>query len=316
MAKGMVSRFALAVAVAVAAALEFGVVPQASADIRVFACEPEWAGLVREVGGDKVEAFSATHARQDPHHIRARPSLIASIRRSELLFCSGGGLEAGWLPVLLRQGAAKNLQPGQQGYLLAAEHVEILGKPAVLDRSLGDLHPEGNPHVHLDPRNLAPLAQELARRLAAIDQSNASSYERRADDFETSWSQSLALWDERAVNLKGMPVIVHHSTWAYLSRWLGLNEVAMVEPRPGIPPTPKHLAELLQLSRSQPVQAILRTPFDPPEPSDWLSAKTGIPVLTLPYSVPKNAGAGALREMFEQTIRLLETARSGKNARR
>jgi zinc/manganese transport system substrate-binding protein len=302
----MVRGFALVVAIT----LTLGVVPQASADIRVFACEPEWAALVREIGGDKVEAFSATHTRQDPHHIRARPSLIASIRRSELLFCSGGGLEAGWLPVLLRQGASKNLQPGQQGYLMAAEHVDILGKPAVLDRSLGDLHPEGNPHVHLDPRNMAPLAQELARRLAAVDQSNAAIYLRRADDFERSWSQSLARWDETAAKLKGMPVIAHHTTWAYLSDWLGLKEVAMLEPRPGIPATPSHLAHLLQLSRAQPIQAIVRTPFDPPEPSNWLSAKTGIPVLTLPYSVEKSAGAGALWALFEETISLLEAARS------
>ncbi|MFT5391288.1 MAG: zinc/manganese transport system substrate-binding protein [Gammaproteobacteria bacterium] len=301
---------------AVAIALEMGFVPQASADIRVFACEPEWAALVREIGGDKVEAFPATHARQDPHHIRARPSLIASIQRSDLLFCSGAGLEVGWLPILLRQGASANLQPGQQGYLMAAEHVAVLGKPTVLDRSLGDIHPEGNPHVHLDARNMAPLARELAQRLAALDKSNAAIYLRRAEDFERRWSQSLALWAERVETLKGMPVIAHHNTWAYLFHWLGLKQVAMIEPRPGIPPTPSHLADLLQLSRAQPIKAILRTPFDPPEASDWLSAKTGIPVLTLPYTVGKDAGPGALGALFEETITLLEAARSRKNVER
>jgi zinc/manganese transport system substrate-binding protein len=288
----------------------------AAAEVRVFACEPEWAALAREVGGGKIDAFSATHARQDPHHIRARPGLIASMRRADLLFCSGGGLEIGWLPILLRQSAPGNLQPGRPGHLMASDHVTVLEKPAVLDRSLGDIHPEGNPHVHLDARNMAPLAMALARRLKAADASGAAVYARQADAFVRGWSELLAEWEPRAAKLKGMPVIVHHKSWAYLVHWLGLTQIATLEPRPGIQPTPAHLNALLRLARARPVRAILRTPYDPPEASDWLSSRTGIPVLTLPYTVAKDAGPGALRALFDETIALLKAASSENNAGR
>jgi zinc/manganese transport system substrate-binding protein len=222
----------------------------AEADVRVFACEPEWASLAREIGGDKVDAFSATHAGQDPHHIRARPSLIARIRRADLLFCSGGGLEIGWLPVLLQRGASARIQPGRPGYLMATAYVSVLEKPASLDRSLGDIHPEGNPHVHLDARNMIPLARELSHRLAHADSGNGAVFTRRTEAFVRSWEQALSGWKNRAAQLKGMPVIVHHKSWSYLIDWLGLRQVATLELKPGIPPTAGHLNELLNLARS------------------------------------------------------------------
>ncbi len=286
----------------------------AFAKIRIFACEPEWAALAREVGGNRVEAFSATHKQQDPHHIRAKPSLIASMRHADLLFCSGAGLEVGWLPILLRQAAPADLQPGQPGHFMAADYVSVLEKPAIVDRSLGDIHPEGNPHVHLDARNIVPLAQELSRRLAIVDPPNAQVYAEQTDAFVRRWSHKLAGWEARAAKLEGMPLIVHHKSWAYLVHWLGLKQVATLEPRPGIQPTPGHLNELLKISRTQPVKAILRTPYDPSEASGWLSSKTGIPAITLPYTVEKGAATGALQALFEETIALLEKANKADHA--
>ena len=280
----------------------------ASAETSVFSCEPEWAALAREVGGGNVKAYSGTHARQDPHHIRAKPSLIAAIRKADLLICSGAGLEIGWLPILLRRGAPAELQPGRPGHLMASEHVNVLEKPTVIDRSLGDIHPEGNPHVHLDARNLVPIARELARRLQTVDTTNAATYARRTETFVRKWSRLLAEWKIRAATLEGMPVIVHHKSWAYLIQWLGLKEVGTLEPRPGIQPTPAHLTKLLSQSRTRPAKAILRTPYDPPEASDWLSAKTGIPVLTLPFTVEKEADRDALQALFDTTLDMLERA--------
>ena len=196
----------------------------------------KWAALTEELGGDKVSAFTATNARQDPHHIRARPSLIARVRRADMIFCSGAGLEAGWLPILLQRGARAMTQPGKPGYLMASEHVPVLGKPAVVDRSMGDIHPEGNPHVHLDPRNVLKVGAELTRRLIAIDPANKAHYEGRAGTFTARWRESMAQWEQRARPLKGMKVIVHHTSFTYLTAWLELDTVATLEPKPGLPP--------------------------------------------------------------------------------
>lgn len=286
--------------------------PPVQADVKVFACEPEWAALAREVGGGKIDAFSATHAGQDLHHIRARPSLIAKIRRTDLLICSGAGLEIGWLPLLLQRGAPAGVQPGKPGHLMATDHIEVLERSTVTDRSLGDVHPEGNPHTHLDPRNLIRLAAILQQRLATLDGVNAEYYRDRAASFTKNFARLLAEWERRSMALKEMPVIVHHKSWSYLMQWLGLREVASLELKPGIPPTPSHLGTLLQIVRSRPVKAILLTPYDPTGPADWLHGKTGIPIITLPYTVSRDAAPGSLARLFEETLIQLERANGAR----
>lgn len=294
-----------------ATALGMALASPAIADLRIFACEPEWAALARDIGGDKVDAFAATHARQDPHHIRARPSLIARIRRADLVFCSGAGLEVGWLPLLMQRGARARVQPGQDGHLMAANIVPKVEKPAVIDRSLGDIHPEGNPHVHLDPNNILLIARELSRRLIKLDAANSDYYRKRMAQFEKGWAATIAALTSRASKLSGMRVIVHHKSYSYLIRWIGLKEVATLEVKPGIPPTASHLNRLLQIARTQNVKAILRTPYDPSTPSEWLSGKTGIAALMLPYTVGKDAGPGALATLFARSLALLEKAHAG-----
>lgn len=283
----------------------------ATADLRVFACEPEWAALATEIGGDKVNAYAATHARQDPHYIRAKPSLISRIRRADLVICSGAGLEVGWLPLLLQRGARAGVQPGQPGYLMAADYVPVADIPTVVDRSLGDVHPEGNPHVHLDPRNLIKVAAELTKRMARIDPPNAAHYNARRMEFEKSMGAAIVEWTARAAPLAGMRVISHHKSWTYLINWLGLNEVGTLEAKPGIPPTASHLNSLLRMAQPQQVKAILRTPYDSATASEWLSGKTGIPAVMLPFTVERDAPPGALKDLFERTLALLEKAHGG-----
>jgi zinc/manganese transport system substrate-binding protein len=285
--------------------------PSAAADLQIFACEPEWAALAREVGGDKVDAFSATHARQDPHHIRARPSLISKIRRADLVFCSGADLEVGWLPLLLRRGARSVVQPGTAGYLMAADHVPVLEKPAIVDRSLGDVHPGGNPHVHLDPRNLLTLADELAQRLIELDPLNSKYYRTRLGSFKKNWKAAMDRWSIRIRKLSGLQIFVHHKSFTYLNNWIGLNEVNTLEVKPGIPPTASHLNDLLKTALSSNVKVILRAPYDPVDASEWLSSKSGIPELVLPYTVKKAAAPGELSLMFDKTIALLEKVHAG-----
>ena len=281
----------------------------ATAEVRVFACEPEWAALAEAVGGGDVIVHSATHGGQDAHHLRARPSLIAQVRRADVLFCSGAELESGWLPVLMQRGARRQVQPGQPGHIMAADHVPVLDRPDTIDRSLGDIHPSGNPHVHLDPRNVGTLASELVRRLERIDPDNGDAYRSRLASFQAGWAEALEGWRDRLAGLRGMKVVVYHEAWAYLLEWAGLERVASLEPLPGIPPSASHLQGVLERAREGGAEAILRAPYEPRDASSWLSARTGIPVLELPYTVGGHPDAVDLVSLFDITLTLLEEVR-------
>ena len=296
---------------ALAAALAAALLSPAAADaeVRILACEPEWAALAEEIGGDDVTVHSATHGRQDAHYIRARPSLIAKVRRAKILLCSGADLEVGWLPVLLERGAGRIVQPGQPGHIMAADHVEVLERPEALDRSLGDIHPGGNPHVHLDPRNMAVLAEVLTERLERVDPERAEAYRQRLASFQTRWAEAMAGWQERTAALRGMKVIVYHKAWVYLLRWAELDRIAVLERVSGVPPTASHLVEILDQVRDSGARAILRAPHEPEDASDWLSGKTGIPVVDLPFTVGGRPEATDLFSLFDSTLALLEEAR-------
>ncbi|MDX5375109.1 MAG: zinc ABC transporter substrate-binding protein [Gammaproteobacteria bacterium] len=278
--------------------------PAQAAGLRVFACEPEWAALATELGGERVEVTSATHAAQDVHYIQARPSLISQLRRADLLVCTGAGLEEGWLPMLLRRANNPAVQPGRPGHLLTAGHVPLLGAPDQVDRGQGHIHAEGNPHLQLDPRLIARLAPVLAERLAALDPDGAALYRARLADFEGRWTEALAGWEARAARLHGLRVVAHHEDWLYLAAWLGLEITGKLEPLPGVPPSSGHLARLEAGLAGQPVGAILRTNYQDPRPADWLAARTGVPVLVLPHTV--GGEAGDLQALFERIVTALE----------
>lgn len=274
------------------------------AAVSVFACEPEWAALTRAIGGDHVRVVSATHAKQNPHYIRARPSLIAAIRRAELLVCSGASLEAGWLPVLLKR-APMGVQPGALGHVMAADHVAVLETPTTVDRSMGDVHPEGNPHVHLNPNNLIQIARQIQTRLQQIDPENATEYARRYAAFKRQWQAAIQRWTIQAAPLRGQSVIVHHKSLSYLLDWLGMRTLVSLEPVPGLPPTASHLNTVLNQASQHSVLAILRTPYDPSDASEWIASKTDIPALVLPYTVGGSANSQTLIQLFDETLAAL-----------
>jgi zinc/manganese transport system substrate-binding protein len=274
----------------------------AHAGLKVFACEPEWAALVRELGGDRLDVFSATTAQQDPHHIEARPSLIARVRNADLVVCTGAELEAGWLPPLLRQAGNARVQPGQPGHFEAAAQVARLDIPTSLDRSQGDVHAAGNPHVHTDPRRLATIAEKLAARLAAVDAPNAADYRERHARFARRWSAAMQRWSVRAAQLKGSRVVAHHKDWIYLFDWLGMIEAGTLEPKPGIPASAAHLARLKQALASAPARLVVRTPYQDARPSEWLARETGMRAVVLPYTVGGSARAVDLFALFDDTL--------------
>ncbi len=280
-------------------------VPPASAALKIFACEPEWGALATELGGGQVSVFTATTAMQDPHHIQARPSLIAKARRADLVVCTGAELEIGWLPMILRQAGNPAIQIGGTGYFLAAEHVPMLDIPTRLDRSEGDVHPYGNPHIQTDPRNIARVASALAARMAELDPADAAGYRNRLADFQERWDAAMARWATEAAPLKGVPIVVYHKGWAYLNHWLGLNEVAQLEPKPGIPPTASHLAAVKDLLQAQPAKMVIQAPYADPQPARWLSEHVKINVVTLPFTVGGTDQAKDLFGLFDDTVRRL-----------
>lgn len=279
------------------------------AALNIFACEPEWGALAREIGGNSAKVYTATTALQDPHHIEARPSLIAQMRRADLVVCSGADLEAGWLPVLLREAGNARVQPGRPGYFEATRYVALLEKPVTLDRTQGDVHAAGNPHIHTDPRNIARVGAALAERMAEIDPAGAVAYQTQWNAFSTRWKEAIARWQARAAPLKNLPVVVQHKSFSYLLAWLGMVEVATLEPKPGVEPSVAHLARIAAQLQAKPVRAVLRAVYQSPRPADWLAQRAGIPALALPYTVGGNTRASDLFGLFDDTLdQLLQTA--------
>ena len=280
--------------------------PLSANALNVFACEPEWGALVRELAGDIAEITVATTAFQDPHKLQARPSLIAAVRRADLLICTGAQLEIGWLPLLLRRSANPHIQVGDPGYFLAADFVRKIEIPKLVDRSQGDIHPQGNPHVHLDPRNIRRIASALADRLSELDRPNRSTFESRLQDFQDRWSAAMLRWEEESASLAGLRLVAHHRSFSYLAAWLDLDIVATLEPKPGIPPSGAHLARLLEQLTPDPPAGVIRTPYSNEKPSAWLSERLGTAELHLPYTIGGTDDVVDLFTLFDETIRLLK----------
>ncbi|MET0090374.1 MAG: zinc ABC transporter substrate-binding protein [Candidatus Thiodiazotropha sp.] len=278
-----------------------------AADLQVFACEPEWAALTKELAGTHAQITTATTARQDPHHIQARPSLIARLRRADLAVCTGAGLETGWLPMLQRQSGNAQVQTGRPGLFEAAMQVTRLEVPESVDRTQGDVHPEGNPHVQTDPRRIAQIAVALSARLKQLDPAHGNDYDARLADFSRRWSTAIQRWEQQAEPLRGQRVVVHHKSWVYLFDWLGLQEAGQLETKPGVPPSAGHLAELKAELSARPALMVIRAAYQDARADEWLARETGIAAVELPFTVGGSEAAKDLFGLFDVTLsRLLQ----------
>jgi len=255
-----------------------------------------------------VEAMSATTALQDAHQVQARPSLIARVRNADLLVCTGAELEVGWLPVLLQQSGNDRVQPGQPGNFAAADFVRKLDVPVQVDRSQGDVHAAGNPHIQTDPRNIAAVATALATRLQQVDPPHAGEYAQRAAAFQQKWQQAIARWTAQAAPLRGVPVASQHKGYVYLYEWLGLKEVTVLEPKPGVEPSAAHLQSVLATLKATPARMVLYSAYQDPRPSEWLSRNAGIPSVKVPFTVGGSDAAKDLFGLFDDTVTRLVTA--------
>ena len=291
-------------------ALSFAISSPAFAALNILACEPEWGALAKEIGGDRVTVYTATTALQDPHRIEARPSLIARARSADLMVCTGAELEIGWAPLLQTQSGNPKIQAGQPGYFEAASVVALLEKPTRLDRSMGDIHAAGNPHIHLDPRNIARVSAALSERMATLDRADTRYYEDREKSFLQRWSDATARWEKQGAPLKGMPLVVYHKNLTYLINWLGMREVGALEPKPGLPPSTAHLGELLDQLKREPAKAVVRAAYNEPRAAEWLAQRAKIPAVMVPFTVGGTDNAKDLFTLYDDTLtRLLAVAK-------
>ena len=280
----------------------------ARADLSVFACEPEWAALAKEIGGDKVSVYTATTGAQDPHQVQARPSLIAKARAADIAVCTGAELEIGWLPMIAQQAANPKIVAGQSGSFEAASFVQMLEVPVRFDRAAGDVHAAGNPHIQTDPRNMLIVAKPLADRFAELDAANAALYEARYSDFAKRWNAAMAKWAAEAAPLRGMPIAVQHAGWVYMVNWLGMKQVVVLEPKPGVPASSGYLAQVLETLVRTPAKMVIRAAYQDGRPSEFIAERAKIPAVVLPFTVGGTDEAKDLFSLYDDTIKRLKDA--------
>lgn len=272
------------------------------AALNVFACEPEWAALTQQLAGEQARIYTATTALQDPHRIEARPSLIAQARRASLVVCTGAELEMAWLPVVLRESGNVVVAVGGLGNFEAAQFVKMLEVPTRLSRADGDVHAGGNPHIQTDARNFLPIAEALSKRLIQLDAANTAYYQQRLATFTQQWRAAIARWEKQAAPLKGLPVLVQHRGFPYLNNWLGLQQVAELEPKPGMEASASHLGAMLAELQTHPAKIVIRAAYQDARPSEWIAQRAKITAVMLPYTVGGTPQATDLFTLFDDTI--------------
>jgi zinc/manganese transport system substrate-binding protein len=270
----------------------------ASANVEVVATVPDLAALAREVGGDKVSVTSLSLPTQDPHFVDAKPSLMLRLNKADVLLAVGLQLEVGWLPVLQNGARNPKILAGGSGYLDCSGAVRLLEVPAApIDRSMGDIHPGGNPHYLFDPRQAASCARAIAAKLGAVDRANAATYDANLRRFLEKLDRARAGWEKKMAPFKGHPVITFHRSWNYLLDWLSLRSVAELEPKPGIPPTPSHVAEVLGTGRANNVHCVLQESFYPDKTGRLVAKKLEGQLVSLPAGADVASGETYIEHM-------------------
>lgn len=281
---------------------------RAAADLTVVATVPDLAALAREIGGAHVKVSALSLATQDPHWVDARPSAALELNRADLLLAVGMELETGWLPTLQTGARNPRVQAGGRGYLACAHLVTALDVPAGrVDRSMGDIHPGGNPHYLHDPRQALACARGIAGRLAELDAANAAAYRAGLDAFERRLEARRAVWERRMAPYRGAPIITYHRSFTYLTSWLGLKEIAYLEPKPGIRPSPTHVAGVIRLGKENKVRVVLQEVYYPSNTGALVAKQLGARLVTAAGGADFHAGQGYIERM-DALVDALEAA--------
>jgi len=281
----------------------------AGGKLNVVAATTDLAALVTEVGGDRINVTAIARGYQDPHFVEAKPSFLLSLRKADLLVVVGLQLEIGWLPPLITQSGNPRIQPGGPGYFDASQSAEILEIPtAQVSRAMGDVHPLGNPHYWLDPLNGLRVAGGLVQKLSQMSPADSAYFHQCLEDFRRRLTDAGKRWDEQMKPYRGRKVITYHQSWPNFVKRFGLQVVDYVEPRPGIPPSPAHVVELIALMKRQGVKLILVEPYFDLKTPQSVARETGGQVVVLMPSVGGNKEAGDYIQLFDYDINLLVKA--------
>src|SRR5579864_308801 len=274
--------------------------------LNVVTSTTDMAALTQEVGGDKVSVESIAKGYQDPHFVEAKPSFLLKLRQADLLIVVGLQLEIGWLPPLINQSGNARIQVGAAGYLDASQFAEILDIPTgQVTRAMGDVHPLGNPHYWLDPDNGRRIARGIAAKLGELDPSNNAYYQERFQDFDKRLTAAEQKWDAEMKQYRGRKVVTYHNSFPNFAKHFSLNVIGYVEPRPGIPPTPTHTLELIQLMRRENCKLVLVEPYFDLKTPQSIGRETGAQVVVYLPSVGGEKGVDDYFKLFDYDIGLL-----------
>lgn len=284
-------------------ALTFLLGGPALAKVKVVAAYPYIEDLVKQVAGNQVEVHSLATGQWDPHFIVAKPSLVARLRQADLLIINGAQLEIGWLPPLMRQCNNADIQPGKsKGFLELSNFVSKIQVPQSVSRALGDVHPQGNPHFVLDPNNIPKMTDVITQKLCQLEDASCAQFQANNRSFKQRWSASSKTWDQRMQPLKGAKVIEYHRLHDYFIQHYGLTLQGTLEPLPGIPPTPQHLAKIVSAVKSEQIPLNIRGVYNPKDPSDFVSRQTSAKEVTLPHDVGAVPEAKDIFSLYESLL--------------
>jgi zinc/manganese transport system substrate-binding protein len=281
----------------------------AQAQLKVVTSTTDLYDIAKEVGGNKITATHIGEGYQDPHFIEAKPSFVLQLRNADVWAFVGLDLEIGWMPLLLQGARNPKLQPGQPGYVDASRVISVLDMArGNVDRSQGDVHPLGNPHYWLDPENGRRIAKLFQETFTTLDSKNASVYDANAKAFTQRLDAAERTWQADLAKIKGQPVVAWHTSWRYFAEYTGMNIVGFMEPKPGVPPSPSHLAGLIQTMKQSGAKVIIMEPFYDKKTADFVAGKTGAKVLVMPPSVGGTKGLDDYIQLMGSDIHQLAAA--------
>jgi zinc/manganese transport system substrate-binding protein len=277
----------------------------AEAKLRVVGTLPDFAVIASELGGSRVETDSLIGGKEDPHFVDAKPSHVLRVNRADLLICIGLGLESGWLPVLLTQARNGKVQPGAPGYLDASQVIRAKDVPVKADRAMGDVHGGGNPHYYVSPPEMFKVSQAIHKKFLELDPEGRADYDRRWQAFSGKFKQKMGALKAALAPLAGSKVVEYHKSWIYLLDWMGFVSVGALEPKPGIPPSPGHVTELLMQVKTQSVRFVFREVYHSDRLSQVFADKAGAKLLDLPTMVGAEPGIKTIWDKWDRMIQLL-----------